>query len=218
MNVEGLEKNEKHYQIPKIKQVAENASYDKDIIFENLHKMHISTRNFLFLIKKKVENGVHVDTYRLTYSKPYYVKDGISLDVIYDVAEIRNKFNRKNIEPYFITGYDYYQEGELVFKIDEEAYEGRKTFNEMKDKEYNIGLDSVPTKPTVINDMHNKRKYKDIINSLNVLLKKEYNYLHDFLSLDEDGIFIMNKPEEHSVKYPIHWDDNDDIFNIYTYD
>lgn len=176
------------------KQLSEESDiyYDeKEFIFEEIRKHHDHDK-FIYVFKKYLDDGFHVESYKTIDTEPYYVQHGISL--LYsrgDMSEFEDvlpDFDRWSSTPYFILNYSLYKDGVSVGPsfVMGRGWSGPYT---MDGEEYNFV-------PYIVNgNGYYRPDYFKFLPELNIKFREKYGYLDDFLDSPEDDVYVMQQSD-----------------------
>lgn len=146
--------------------------YDpKEFIFEELRK-HPGHKNYVFIFKKHLDDGFHVESYKTTDVEPYYIQHGISLvysrGYLDEFEDVLPDFANWYSKPYFILAYDLHKDGVSV------------------GPSYVMGYNQC----MINGEYYNRTDYFRLLPELNINFREKYEYLDKFLDSRDDGVYV----------------------------
>ncbi len=148
---------------------------EKEFIFGELRK-YPGHENYIFVFKKYLDDGFHVESYRTTDIEPYYVQHGISL--LYtrgDMCEFEDVLPYFDNRSYFILNHDLYKDGVSVGP--------------------SFVMGNCCSRSFALGNSCSRTDYFKFLPELNINFKERYGYLNDFLDSAEDDVYVMRKSE-----------------------
>ncbi len=152
---------------------------EKEFIFGELRK-YPGHENYIFIFKKYLDDGFHIESYRTTDIEPYYVQHGIYL--LYsrgDMSEFEDAlpdFDVWSSTPYFILNHDLYKDGISIGP--------------------SFVMGDCCSSSFALGNSCGRIDYFKFLPELNINFRERYGYLNDFLDSPEDDVYVMRKSEQ----------------------